>query len=177
MIYTVSYMPSGVVAGICLDGATIPIDPLNADFQAFLRWNAGQATPIDYVSPQPVTLKQSQQSQLAAIDAGYLAYLAAGYTDATTGVTLAISPDSQNTFANDAAGMQAALTSGLITASTLIPFTTTTGARQLAASDYLALLGRAWQYCRAAAIQQMSLAAQVAAQTSIPATPIVWKNP
>lgn len=32
------------------DGASIPIDPANADFQAFLIWNAQQETPIDWES-------------------------------------------------------------------------------------------------------------------------------
>lgn len=31
-----------------LDWAIIPLDPANRDFQAFLKWNAEQETPIDW---------------------------------------------------------------------------------------------------------------------------------
>ena len=51
---------SGTVNGIMRsDGACIPIEPANSDFQAFLIWNAEQAVPLDLDSTIPPVINYS----------------------------------------------------------------------------------------------------------------------
>lgn len=53
--------PSATGAVVMLDGACIPADPANADYQAYLRWTAAgnAATPLPAAAPS------SQMSPLA----------------------------------------------------------------------------------------------------------------
>ena len=50
------------------DGASIPADPLNADYREYLAWCEAGNTPDPYVSPAPTQ---------AELNAPHLAYLAA----------------------------------------------------------------------------------------------------
>ena len=51
------------------DGASIPRDPLNMDFAAYLEWEAKGNTPLPY-EPPAVDLKAAARAELDATDAG-----------------------------------------------------------------------------------------------------------
>lgn len=50
-MYSIIYDELGNPTGIKLDNKSIPINMNNADFRAFLAWNAQQSTPLDYQTP------------------------------------------------------------------------------------------------------------------------------
>lgn len=52
-----------------IDGASIPADPNNLDFAAYLEWEAKGNTPLPYVQT-PVDLKAAARAELATTDAG-----------------------------------------------------------------------------------------------------------
>lgn len=52
MSYRIGYDTEGLPIVIRdSDGATIPQEASNADFRAFLGWNAAQTVPLDYTTP------------------------------------------------------------------------------------------------------------------------------
>ena len=52
-MYKINYSPiDGKVSSIQKDdNMSIPIEPMNTDFQQFIEWNAKQKTPLDYETP------------------------------------------------------------------------------------------------------------------------------
>lgn len=50
------------------DGAVIPADPGNMDYQAYLAWLDAGNTPAPYAPPPPQTISDRQFFQQAAID-------------------------------------------------------------------------------------------------------------
>lgn len=84
MSYTINYDPrTGQPTGILRsDGASIPLDPRNADFAAFLAWNAQQPVPLDYTTPH-VSLPAVQQQAVAALMAQADAFVAQSYNPNT----------------------------------------------------------------------------------------------
>lgn len=61
------------------DGAFIPSDPSNTDYQAYLAWVAAGNTPT------PVLLSAAQQQQIAALSAACQACIFAGFTSNALG--------------------------------------------------------------------------------------------
>lgn len=52
------------------DGAFTSLNPTNADFQAFLIWNAEQAVPLDLdstITPEPPIVYESTADKLAKV--------------------------------------------------------------------------------------------------------------
>ncbi|MDE2097179.1 MAG: hypothetical protein KGL39_08025 [Patescibacteria group bacterium] len=80
--YSVQYDPlNGRPTGILRsDGAGIPLDQANGDFQAFLAWNAQQQTPLDYTTSISPTARVPRT--LPAIYADLVALTAAQKTNA-----------------------------------------------------------------------------------------------
>lgn len=60
MTYTLQYdaRTGAPVSILRSDGAVVPIAPGNADFQAFLAWNAQQPPPLDYTTPISPTARK-----------------------------------------------------------------------------------------------------------------------
>lgn len=89
MNYTVQHDPfDGQPTGLRRDdGACIPLDPENADYRAFLIWNAAQATPLAVTAQSPVPATPNELLESAA-DGRALAALAfrasASWTSATS---------------------------------------------------------------------------------------------
>ncbi len=166
MTYTIQYNPqTGQPTGILRDdGASIPLDPANGDFQAFLAWNAQQPAPLDYTTPY-LSLAQAQDNAVAAIDARTAALLAAGF---------AYTPQGQSTaynFGLDAASVLNWHGMAIAQASLTYPFaiaavdgTVVNLASQADLQEWYAA-----GVMRSAAIQQggIALKAQVAAATTV----------
>jgi hypothetical protein len=57
------------------DGASIPADPKNSDYAAYLKWvsEGNAAAPADVVVPAVPTIVEMAQARLALLHAGYLA--------------------------------------------------------------------------------------------------------
>lgn len=70
------------------DGASIPADPLNADYQAYQAWVANGGVPDPYVPPAPAIQPVSpRQARLALLGAGLLDKVQAA-VNAAGGATL-----------------------------------------------------------------------------------------
>uniref|UniRef100_A0A6H1ZRS5 Uncharacterized protein n=1 Tax=viral metagenome TaxID=1070528 RepID=A0A6H1ZRS5_9ZZZZ len=68
-MYILNYNPSdGKVGSIQRDNMSIPICEANSDYQAFLRWNAEQDTPLDLDSTIPVVKPEPARDLLAEIE-------------------------------------------------------------------------------------------------------------
>ena len=68
----------GVVAAVIReDGAQIPPDDGNADWRAFLAWNAAQAEPFSLATTAP-SLNEQRAAKLAALEAWWEQQKAAG---------------------------------------------------------------------------------------------------
>lgn len=74
-MYSIIYDSNGNPCIVRSDGASIPSDPHNADFRAFLAWNVQQSTPLDYttsIAPQgPSALQIAAKTAALRLKASY----------------------------------------------------------------------------------------------------------
>lgn len=164
MTYLPRYDPltGGFVGVTRADGAQIPADPANTDFQAFLAWNAQQAVPVSTAADPAAQLSAARAAKLAALQAWYADVVGQGV--AAGGYTLAAKDADQANFTALVTLYQVALSSGAATMSTSVAIVDQFGSQQtMPLSTLFAVLLQYGQAVQAVKMRVYGFQAQIAA--------------
>lgn len=116
-MYTYTLLASGGIQRS--DGAVLPADPLNTDYQAYLAWVAAGNTPASAAASE--TFAAAQSAQIATLSAACAAAIYAGFTSSALGA--------QHTYpakATDQANLASSVLSALLAIQGAVPWAANT---------------------------------------------------